>query len=80
MIEIGAFEAKTHFSEILKKVGEGEVYCVTKRGKLVAIICSPETQRIERVSNAYKKFIDLRNKFKIASIDEVTEWKNEGRE
>jgi len=34
--DIGAFEAKTHLSELLEKVGRGHVYRITKRGKPVA--------------------------------------------
>ena len=36
--QIGAFEAKTHFSQIIEKVGQGEDFIVTKRGKPVAKI------------------------------------------
>ena len=34
--EIGAFEAKTHLSELLERVGHGQVYVITKRGRPVA--------------------------------------------
>ncbi len=34
--DIGAFEAKTRLSELLKKVSRGHVYRITKRGKPVA--------------------------------------------
>jgi prevent-host-death family protein len=34
--EIGAFEAKTRLSELLKKVSRGQVYRITKRGKPIA--------------------------------------------
>jgi prevent-host-death family protein len=33
---IGAFEAKTHFSELLDKVREGTSFIVTKHGKPIA--------------------------------------------
>ena len=33
---IGAFAAKTHFSELLEKAQQGKVFIVTKRGKPVA--------------------------------------------
>lgn len=33
---IGSFAAKTHFSELLKKVQQGTVFVVTKRGRPVA--------------------------------------------
>jgi prevent-host-death family protein len=33
---VGAFEAKTHLSEILEQVSRGQVYHITRRGRLVA--------------------------------------------
>ncbi|MDR1453869.1 MAG: type II toxin-antitoxin system prevent-host-death family antitoxin [Candidatus Margulisbacteria bacterium] len=38
MPSIGAFEAKTHFSQILEDVQSGQDYIVTKRGRPVAKI------------------------------------------
>ncbi|MDR3248348.1 MAG: type II toxin-antitoxin system prevent-host-death family antitoxin [Treponema sp.] len=35
---IGAFEAKTHFSQLIANVEKGQEYIVTKRGKPVAKI------------------------------------------
>ena len=34
--EAGLFEAKTHLSEMVAKVEQGEVYRITRRGKPVA--------------------------------------------
>jgi len=39
--EIGAFEAKTKFSELLRKVELGERFTVTRRGKVIAEIVPP---------------------------------------
>lgn len=36
MTQIGSFEAKTHFSDLLNRVAQGEEFIVTKRGKPVA--------------------------------------------
>jgi len=36
--KIGAFMAKTHFSQIIEKVENGEDFVITKRGKPVAKI------------------------------------------
>lgn len=33
---IGAFDAKTHLSEILQRVRQGQVYVITRRGQPVA--------------------------------------------
>ena len=37
---IGAFEAKTHFSQLIKRVTEGEEFLITHRGKPLAKIVS----------------------------------------
>jgi len=36
VMEIGAFEAKTHLSELLEKVGQGKTFHITKRGRPMA--------------------------------------------
>lgn len=36
MKTVGAFEAKTHFNELLRKVSEGETIRITRRGVPVA--------------------------------------------
>jgi len=39
--EIGAFEAKTKFSELLRKVDQGERFTITLRGRVVAELTPP---------------------------------------
>jgi len=36
MTEVGAFEAKTHFAQLLQRVERGEEITITRRGKAVA--------------------------------------------
>ena len=36
IMEIGAFEAKTHLSSLLEKVGQGKTFHITKRGRPMA--------------------------------------------
>ncbi len=38
MLEIGAFETKTHLSSLLEKVQRGMAFYITKRGKRVAVL------------------------------------------
>ena len=49
--QIGAFEAKTHFSQIIEKAENGEDFIITRRGKPVAKIIpfrrEPEMTRQE---------------------------------
>lgn len=35
-LEVGAYEAKTHLPELLRKVGSGQSFTITQRGKPVA--------------------------------------------
>ena len=39
--EIGSFEAKTKFSELLRKVELGETFTITLRGRVVAQLAPP---------------------------------------
>ena len=60
MKTIGAFEAKTHFSKILKEVEQGNQVIITRHGREVAIIkpISDEGQpvnRQQRALNALRK-------------------------
>lgn len=79
MIEIGAFEAKTHFSDLLKRVEQGEVFNITLRGKLVAVLASPEQERKKHTFEAFQKLIALKKLHPVGSTDEIQEWKNKGR-
>lgn len=40
--EIGAFQAKTHLSQLLDRVEEGETIYITRRGKRVARLVPPK--------------------------------------
>ncbi len=50
MQSIGAFEAKTHFSELLVKVGNGESIIITKHGEEVAMLVPIDTSKIKKSS------------------------------
>jgi len=62
--EIGAFEAKTHFSKILKEVEKGAVYIITKRGKPVAMIVPYKQENrmsVEETINSIRELQKLCN-------------------
>jgi prevent-host-death family protein len=42
-LEVGSFEAKNKLSELLSKVEKGQRIFITRRGKRVAILMSPES-------------------------------------
>lgn len=79
--EVGAFYAKTHFSQLLQRVAAGEEFIVTKRGKQVANL-SPATTADANLARkeAYNNLLKLRQEHPIkATLAEIIEWKNEGR-
>ncbi|MGH9598750.1 MAG: type II toxin-antitoxin system Phd/YefM family antitoxin [Terracidiphilus sp.] len=79
--QIGAFDAKTRLSEILRKVEQGERFTITVRGKAVADVV-PAQARLpkrspEEVEAAYQR---LRNpKIQGPSHEVIRSWIEEGR-
>ncbi len=67
-MNIGTFDAKTHFSEIIEEVQKGKNYTITKRGKPVAKIIpfSEDTYlRKEIIAQLFQYQSSLNEKFNI---------------
>lgn len=78
-IQIGAFDAKTHFSELLQDVLKGKSFEILRRGKPVAHLTSIRVADNSRVTReALDYFRNLRRTIS-ASRAEVRRWINEGR-
>jgi prevent-host-death family protein len=76
--EIGAFEAKTKLSEILRKVEQGERFTITLRGRSVADIVPSQVKDRQRVAEAVRRLM-LMPKIEGISPETVKEWIEEGR-
>jgi prevent-host-death family protein len=77
--EIGAFDAKTRLSEILRKVEQGERFTITVRGRAVADLIPAAPDRSQaRVDAAVEALLHFP---RIEGIpgDTVLEWIREGR-
>ena len=87
--EIGAFEAKTRLSELLRKVDQGERFTITVRGRVVAELAQPKKITVEDATPARPEFSAeereaayqrLRNpKISGVSTETLLEWIREGR-
>ncbi|SHK96490.1 type II toxin-antitoxin system Phd/YefM family antitoxin [Alicyclobacillus tolerans] len=77
MKTIGAYEAKTHFAELLEQVSLGETIIVTKRGIPVAKVIPIEQDKLD-YQHILRQFQSLRTNVKSAqtSLKEMIE---EGR-
>jgi prevent-host-death family protein len=77
---IGAYEAKTHFSEILEKVTGGIPYIITKWGKPVVRIVPVESERESSFKELAAKAEMVRERIKAGTgTINVRDYINEGR-
>ncbi len=76
--KIGAFDAKTHLSELLNKVQEGHTITITKRGKPVAqlVPCRDKNLQIKK-TDILNEFEQIRTQIK-GKVD-IKSFINEGR-
>lgn len=78
IIDVGAFEAKTHLSQLLDKVEEGAVVKISRRGKPVAILKQDDTVSRAKALDALSLIRSLcRQK---VTLEEVILLRDEGRE
>ncbi len=56
---IGAFEAKTHFSELIEDVSHGRNVTITRRGKPVAKLIPYQEGNVSSRSSAISDLIEL---------------------
>lgn len=82
-MEIGIYEAKTHFARLVARVGKGERITITKHGKPVAVLVSPEADNMERHRKAVEQLFKLRDELRQSGVkitrEEIIAAKNEGR-
>jgi prevent-host-death family protein len=55
--EIGAFEAKTKLTELLRQVQGGKKFTITNRGKEIADLVPCETTTARNTAQAIKKYL-----------------------
>ena len=78
IIDVGAFEAKTHLSQLLDEVEEGAVVKISRRGKPAAILKQDDTVSRAKTLDALAQIRSL-CKQKVA-LEEVILLRDEGRE
>lgn len=81
MKHFGAFEAKTHFSEILSDVIKGEKFVITKHGIQVAMII-PYKQKengINPIQDSIRALKKLRKGSTLGKKLTIREMREEGR-
>jgi prevent-host-death family protein len=77
-IEVGAFEAKTHLSRLLAAVERGERVTITRRGKPIAVLVSPEAARRDETRGIIAALAALRARTH-PGPESIAELRDEGR-
>jgi prevent-host-death family protein len=76
---IGAFEAKTHLSQLLDDVESGSEIEITRRGKPVArLVPVQEPLNEDTLQRLVQRVREERGVYKVRSKD-IEQWKQEGR-
>lgn len=79
MREVGAFEAKTHLSELIAAVEAGETVTITRRGRPVARLMPVAGTGASRIA-AIKRIRAMRARLKDAlTVDDILSARDEGR-
>lgn len=82
MAEIGAFEAKNKFSDLLDRAEHGEEIVITRRGKAVAkLVPIGEKRDVAKAREAAQRIRELAKEMNLGPFD-WEEWKryrDEGR-
>ena len=77
MHSVGAFDAKTHLSQLLQKVEMGDSFRITRRGRVVAILVPPAND--SPVDLAIVNIRTNRKKITLGSKLTIKQLKEEGR-
>ena len=82
MATVGAFEAKTKLSELLDMVERGEEVTITRHGepvaKLVPVRAVDEQARLRALIDEIKE-TRAASGLSRTTVDEILEWRKEGR-
>ncbi len=60
MESIGAYEAKTHLSQLLERVGRGERITITRHGVPVAVLVPPAREHLENPADIIERLKSFR--------------------
>ena len=77
MVQIGAYEAKTHLPRLLDRVSRGESLTITRHGKPVARLVPVAGER-ERAKEAAARIVERRKHLKRVPLADLIETIHEG--
>ena len=79
MKQIQASTAKAQLAELLDDVERGETIVITRHGKPIARLVPNEDRKRHDVRRAIAEIKSLRQRVKPVTVQEILEWRDEGR-
>lgn len=79
-MEIGAFDAKTHLAELLRKAEAGEEVVITRRGKPVARLVQFRQLDVDEQDAVVEKLRTFRKRTKAIPLAELLEDRHHGHQ
>lgn len=79
MKQIQASLAKARLAELLDDVERGETVVITRHGKRIARLVPDEDNNRDDVRRAIAAIKALRKRVKPVTVQEILEWRDEGR-
>lgn len=79
MTEISVLEAQSSFSDLLKRVEDGESFVITNEGKAVAVLSSTKEEKKAKAKETMGKLRKLLREHPLGTFEEIQKWKAEGR-
>lgn len=78
MKTVGAFEAKTHLNQLLKRVSQGETFRITLRGAPIANLVPAASEHNEDIAKIANEIREIRKGAKLRGL-KIRELIDEGR-
>jgi prevent-host-death family protein len=79
MESVGAYEAKTHLPELLKRVQRGERITITRHGVPVAVLIPPDPAQTTDVETVIEEIRAFRRNCRLGDDTSIREMIDEGR-
>lgn len=79
MTKSGILETRSHLSEIVNKVMQGDEHIILRKNIAVAKIVPIKENLLVQAQELIKKTREVRESIKKISIDEINSWKKVGR-
>ena len=78
METVGAYEAKTHLSKLLERVGQGESITITRHGIPVAVLKPHDHEKAVDIKSVINEIYKFRVKHSLGGLS-IREMMEEGR-